>query len=442
MRDKLKQSVGLRIFIIGIISLVLLIPATMVGNLVHEREQTRNKAIHEVSEKWGNAQTIAGPVLSVPMKKYYKDKDGTLMTRIEYAHFLPDDLTISGSMEPEIRYRGIYQIILYGSNLKLSGKFSLPDLRDFDTRREDIFWKDAFVSVGISDMKGIRDTMSIRWNNSTLNAEPGIPTADVLPSGVSSRVALDEGTTSYTFSLDLNLNGSRELNFVPAGKETKVALASNWNSPSFQGNFLPEKREIAASGFTASWKVLQLNRNYPQKWIGKKHDIFRSSFGVNLMKPVDQYQQTTRTTKYAIMFIVMTFAAFFIIEILNKKAIHPMQYFLVGLALVLFYSLLLSLSEHIFFSLSYLLASSVTVALITAYTHSMFASRTLTTIFGGLLSCLYTFLFILLQREDYALLLGSAGLFIILALFMYLTRKVDWYTALVPDAKQAVVREN
>lgn len=442
MRDKLKQSVGLRIFIIGIISLVLLIPATMVGNLVHEREQTRNKAIHEVSEKWGNSQTIAGPILTVPMKKYHKDDAGNWMTRIEYAHFLPDDLSITGAMQSETRYRGIYQIILYGSGLQINGTFSLPDMRDFDVRREDILWKDAIVSLGISDMKGIRDTMSIKWNNAALSAEPGIATADVIPSGVSTKVRLDDHTASYTFSLDLNLNGSRELNFVPVGKETRVALSANWYSPSFQGNFLPEKREIATDGFTASWKVLQLNRNYPQKWIGKKHDIFRSAFGVNLMKPVDQYQQTTRTTKYAIMFIVMTFAAFFIIEILNKKAIHPMQYFLVGLALVLFYSLLLSLSEHIFFSLSYLLASSVTVALITAYTHSMFANRTLTTIFGGLLSCLYTFLFILLQREDYALLLGSAGLFIILALFMYLTRKVDWYTALVPDAKQAVVREN
>jgi inner membrane protein len=431
-----KMSIGVRIIIITVISFVLMIPAIMISSLITERESTRNNAVREVSEKWGYSQKIAGPILTVPFTKTHKDEDGNLITTVHYAHFLPDNLKIDGVMHPEIRYRGIYQAILYGSKLNISGIFSFPDMKSFNIPKDNIIWKDAFISLGITDMKGIKDTLNIKWNDTLLAADPGIPTDNVLASGVSAKVALNEQKGTYAYSIDLSLNGSRDLNFIPVGKETMVDISSSWPSPSFQGNFLPEKREISNSGFIAQWKAIQLNRNYPQKWLNNAYEIKSSAFGVSLVQPANEYQQTHRSIKYALMFIVLTFASFFSIELLSKKDIHPVQYFLVGLALVLFYTLLLSLSEHIQFQFSYLIASSSTVALITAYSRSMFAKATLTAIVALLISVLYGFLYILLQVDDYALLLGSIGLFVILALFMFLTRKINWSNTLQPQADQ------
>jgi inner membrane protein len=435
-KQRSKLSIGVRIIIISVISFVLMIPAILISNLIQERESTRNNAVREVGEKWGNAQKITGPILTVPFITTWRDQNGDLMSSTNYAHFLPDNLKIDGAIYPEIRYRGIYQAILYGSKLNISGSFSFPDMIGFNIPKENVLWKDAFISLGITDMKGIKDTLNIKWNDTLLAADPGVPTDNVLASGVSAKVALNEQRGTYAYSIDLNLNGSRELNFIPVGKETIVDISSTWHSPSFQGNFLPEKREINGSGFTAQWKAIQLNRNYPQKWLNNAHDIKSSAFGVSLVQPANEYQQTHRSIKYALMFIVLTFASFFSIELLSKKDIHPVQYFLVGLALVLFYTLLLSLSEHMQFQFSYLIASSCTVALITAYSRSMFAKATLTAIVALLISLLYGFLYILLQVDDYALLLGSIGLFVILALFMYLTRKINWANTLQPQTEQ------
>jgi inner membrane protein len=228
----------------------------------------------------------------------------------------------------------------------------------------------------------------------------------------------------------LNINGSESINFIPVGKQTNVDLDSDWANPSFEGSFLPNTRDINETGFNASWKVLHLNRSYPQQWIGTKYNIDESSFGVKLLLPVDHYQKSLRSVKYAIMFISLTFLIFFFTEILNKKRIHPIQYLLVGLGLSVFYTLLVSLSEQINFNLAYLLASLSIITLITAYSYSMLKNIKLTVIVAFVLSVLYTFLFTVIQLQDYSLLLGSIGLFLALAIVMYLSRKVDWYSNL------------
>ena len=386
-----------------------------------------------MSEKWGGSQLLAGPILTVPLKKQYKDDKGNITTSIQYAHFLPDELSIQGNVSPQIRRRGIYEVVLYSGKLKVSGAFPHPVMDDLGISDQEIMWKDALLSLGITDMKGIKETIKLTWNDSDLTANPGIESNDVIRSGVSTKVELKENGKSNTFSFNIDLNGSQELKFIPVGKETRVVVSSSWNAPSFQGSFLPEKREISKNGFTAEWKVLQLNRNYPQKWVGKHYEILHSAFGVNLLMPVDHYQKTMRTVKYALLFIGLTFMSFFVIETLTRKTIHPIQYLLIGFALLLFYTLLLSLSEHIHFGYSYLIASSCTVLMITAYTKSVLLSKITTSVIGAILSILYGFLYVLLQVEDYALLLGSIGLFVILGLFMYVTRKIDWYTVIKND---------
>ncbi|MDZ7268694.1 MAG: cell envelope integrity protein CreD [candidate division KSB1 bacterium] len=423
-----RQSVGLRLFIIAGLSLLLLIPAALIIFLIDERKERRDHAILEVSEKWGQSQIIGGPILTIPYQRVVGSSDGkTVTTVVEQAHFLPDFLQVSGELTPEIRHRGIYDVVLYQSDLQVTGTFPAPDFDELGIAPKDILWQDAVFALGISDLKGIRETIVIKWNGVEHIANPGIESKDVLLSGISVKPALQPGAAAHSFHVALKLNGSGELQFLPVGKETKVKIAAAWGNPSFVGSFLPAARELRHDRFTAEWSVLHLNRNYPQQWLGPRQELAASAFGVRLLLPIDEYQKTTRSAKYAIMFIALTFLAFFMTEILNRRILHPIQYLLVGFALLVFYTLLLSLSEYLPFNRSYLIASAAVVILISAYTRGMMQSNAIALLIGGILVLLYGFLFVILQLQDYALLLGSIGLFVILALVMYLTRKIDWF---------------
>jgi inner membrane protein len=422
-----RRSVTLKLMSIGILVLILLIPTSMLTSLVFERETVRNNAIEEVSSKWGSAQTIGGPVLTVPYQVLTKDNQGKTETEIRFAHFLPEHLQFTGTVLPEKRYRGIYVVVLYTAKIHVTGSFVYPDIQALSIPEGNYLFKESSVSIGITDMKGINDTINFRMNDTTYSFNPGLPSSEILASGASFKFNLPK-KKEFHFEFDLNLNGSTALDFLPFGKVTTVTLQSPWSNPSFEGSFLPIKRDINSNGFTASWKTLQLNRNYPQQGIGafvKGEDC--ASFGVRLLLPIDEYQKTMRSVKYCIMFIIITFLTFFFVEVLSKKQIHPIQYLLVGFAICIFYVLLLSISEHIKFDLAYLIGCICVLVLVSAYVKTIFRNNRLTYIFSGLLALLYAFFYSLLQLEDYALLLGSIGLFIIISVIMYLTRKVDWY---------------
>lgn len=432
----LKQSITIRLFTIGILILLLLIPVSMVESLIREREGRQSEAMVEVSSKWGGQQTITGLVLTVPYKTYAKVYEGEktdkfkLVESREYAHFLPEELNISGEISPEVRYRGIYEVIVYNSKIKLNGKFSPPSFEEWKIDNNDVIWEDAYISLGLSDLRSIQENISVNWNDKQYFFNPGIESNDVISTGISSRLPVqhsDSSDTQMKFSLDLNFNGSTSLNFIPLGKMTKVDIKSKWENPSFIGAFLPDNRVIDNSGFSANWKILHLNRPYPQSFKGAVQGINESSFGVNLIVPVDEYQKSMRSAKYAVMFITLTFLIFFFVQILNGVKIHPIQYIIVGLALCVFYTLLIALSEHIAFKFSYLISSLAIISMITLYAKTIFNDRKLTTLIGGILSILYLFIFSIIQMEDYALLMGSIGLFIVLATIMYLSRKINWY---------------
>jgi inner membrane protein len=445
-----KNSIGLRMIIIALLTLVMLVPSAFVEELITERQQRRDGVVNEVSEKWGGVQTVSGPMLSVPYKSVvqtqYVDEKNVTRTKTEqvtlYAHLLPDTLTIQAELKPEVRYRGIYQIVLYRSVLKIRGRISLAGLREVGVNMAEVQWNDIVIALGIGDVKGIRDSVAIDWNGTRLLANPGIPTNDVVASGIAARPAITAtdaaNTAQYEFTIDLNLNGSGELYFVPLGRETNVSVKAPWATPSFVGAYLPEGRDVKDSAFAARWKVLHLNRNYPQQWTGAAaSSVKESAFGVKLMMALDEYQKTFRSAKYAIMFIALTFLAFFMAETLNKKVIHPIQYTLIGLALVIFYTLLVSVSEQMSFNKAYVLSSAAVIALIGLYTRSVLQSNPATIAITGILVVLYGFLFIVLQLQDYALLMGSIGLFVILALVMYLTRRIDWFSLAEPPQQKA-----
>ena len=432
----LKQSVSIRLFTIGILVLLLLIPVSMVESLIREREARQADAIAEVSSKWGEQQTITGLVLTVPYKTYSKVFEGDktdkykLVESKEYAHFLPEELKIDGDISPEVRYRGIYEVIVYNSIVKLSGNFTTPHFEEWKIDNANVLWEDAFISLGLSDLRSIQENISLTWNNKNYFFNPGVESSDVIQNGISTRLPInhsDSLKTKTEFSLNLNFNGSSSLNFIPFGKLTKVNIKSRWKNPSFIGAFLPDKREINPDGFTANWEVLHLNRPFPQSFRGTVQGIQESSFGVNLIVPVDEYQKSMRSAKYAVIFITLTFLLFFFVQILNGVRIHPVQYIIVGLALCVFYTLLIALSEHIAFKFSYLISSVSIISLITLYAKSIFNNKKLTTLICLILSTLYLFIYSIIQMEDYALLMGSIGLFFVLAVIMYLSRKIDWY---------------
>ncbi len=349
---------------------------------------------------------------------------------------------MEGTVTPEVRYRGIFEVIVYNSRLSFSGLFPALELNGFNIAPEDFLIDDAFVSVGISDMTGITEFVSIDWNGNEYIADPGIESDDVLESGISISPGLETGE-EQRFSFELKLNGSSSLLFSPVGKQTDVRLSSEWPNPSFTGNFLPVEREVNASGFSSEWKVLHLNRNFPQQWLGANEEVSNAAFGVELLLPVDEYRKTMRTAKYAIMFISLTFLTFFMIELLSKKIIHPVQYLLIGFALLVFYTLLLSISEYVVFGAAYLIASAAVITLISVYSYSVLSDMLKTGIISGVLVILYGYLYVLLQLQDYALLMGSIGLFTVLALVMYLTRDINWFEIMngqernAPDSRTA-----
>jgi len=432
MKD-LKYNLFFKTSVIFVMALLLLIPAAMIEGLISERENRQQDAVLEVSSKWGLEQTLSGPILSIPYNRYIKQvskKDSTeMIVQIkDYMHFLPDILKVEGSLQPEKRYRGIYEIVVYNSNVLFVGSFNSINFKKFDIPINDILFDKAFVSVGISDLKGIEKQIELNWNNESLSFNPGIPTYDIVNSGINADVMIEmNDKTAYNFEFNLDLKGSQLLHFIPVGKITDINLQSEWMNPSFNGAFLPDSRTIDKDGFKAHWNILHLNRNYPQSWIGSSQSVNGSDFGVDLLLPVDNYQKATRTIKYAILFVALTFMVFFFVEILNKKFIHPIQYILVGFALIIFFSLLLAISEHLKFNYAFILSAIATLLLIGAYVKAILKTNMLTFLLTGILTILYTFIFVIIQLQDYALLIGSIGLFIILGLVMYFSRKIDWY---------------
>ncbi|MBF0227781.1 MAG: cell envelope integrity protein CreD [Desulfobacterales bacterium] len=347
---------------------------------------------------------------------------------INYIHFLPKELNINGTLYPEIRYRSIYETVLYNAKLTIEGSFSYPDSNELSILQENILWHNASISLGISDMKGIKESIAAKINEQEIFMNPGINPTDVMASGVSCKIMLPVNSKDISFKFEINLNGSEEINFIPVGKTTNISINSTWNSPSFTGEFLPVKRNIDEKGFTAEWKILHLNRNYPQQWVESSYQIYTSAFGVKLFIVADIYQKSMRTVKYAIMFILFTFTGFFFSEIINKKRLHPIQYLLIGFTIIIFYTLLISISEHINFNIAYLMSSASIILLITGYSKGILGSKYLSLTVFGMLTVLYGYLYIVLQLEDYALLMGSIGLFVVLSLIMYVTRNIDWYS--------------
>lgn len=472
-----------KILLCGFLGLLLLIPASMVEELVSGRNQLKNAATQEIASKWGSSTVLSGPVLTIP---YQSQEDQVVnvngvqtyrsIPKTKYLHVLPNDLSFETSVDPSVRSRGIYDVVVYRSASSIRGSFDLKELPSLFAKRGIPDYAHATVTIGFSDSKGVESIGKLKFGNAESEFTPGSSIRGVLPNGTSSEVDVASLSGTVAFSADVSVRGSEWIKYLPLGKSTSVKVSSAWANPSFDGAFLPTERNVSDKGFTAEWKILDYNRDFPQFWDDNAYslgyvasgvaygggdswdpygntrmmkyaetsvsdvaansvNLGSSAFGVSLKQGIDSYDKTSRTVRYAILVIGLTFVSFFLMEVMHKMRIHPIQYLLVGFALVVFYTLTLSLSEHMSFDLAYLASAVMTVALVSGYVGLAFRTKELTLTILSILSILYAFIYVILSSEDYALLLGSFGIFFVLALLMYATRNIDWYS--IGDKKEA-----
>ncbi len=426
-----KYHIIIKSVIIFVLLLVFIIPQVIINGLIYERESNQEQAFTDIASKWSGRQTIGGPMIVVPYLEYYRDTAKVMRAVKHHLYILPDQLNVDGVILPEKRHRNIYEVVVYNSKLRIIAQFEGKELKEAIANKGNLLWNEATLVMGISDMRGIKEKLEVKFDDQLLQFNPGVPSGDIFSSGANAGLKIDSAenfiSKKHELSIEMELKGSEKLFIVPVGKTTNMKLQSSWNTPAFNGQFLPEKTTIDNAGFTAEWKVLHLNRNYPQVFTDANYNISYSEFGVDLLMPIDGYQKTSRSVKYAMMIILLTFIVFFLVEITQQRKIHPFNYIIFGFALCLFYTLLLSFSEYMRFSLAYLIASVMTVGSISYFIYYLFKGTRVFAAIGGMLTLLYGFMFVIIQLENYALLIGSLGLFLVMFLIMNYTRKIDWY---------------
>jgi inner membrane protein len=421
-----------RVVLLAFLISLVLIPLYLVHDLVTERYERSQAVADEVASQWGQQQLIAGPVVTVPYLVHVQVvQDGAKVdqTQQRYANFLPDSLSITATAKTEKRYKSIYELLVYAADIHLTGRLPAPSFAGIHVPPGDILWDEATVAIGISDMGGIRQ-LTLKLDGKSLAPVPGMMRDQLFASGAHAALQSASIETARDFAIDIQLNGSGQLQFLPMGNETTVELTADWPHPGFTGNFLPAERQIDAKGFTARWKVSALARNYPQVWSSDQLDFNQVSdgrLGVELTLPGDAYQQIDRIVKYGILVIGLTFTTIFVVDLLKSAKTHFVQYLLVGAALCLFYLLTLSLAEQIRFLYAYTIASAVDIGMIALYL-ARTVSRFTGLLVGAALAVVYGYMYMLLQMEDFVLLSGTIGLFLALGLVMYATRNVDWFS--------------
>lgn len=442
------ESVLLKVLLIGFLTLILFIPNFWVQNLISERQNRQTEIEKDIANEWSGEQLIQGPVLVIPYSKTVTeksdDKDKTPITKEEQidVHILPENLNIKANVKPTKLHRGIFESVVYQSKIELSGSFSALDLKKSGINPERLNWSKVKIIIGISDLKGLKNNPQIKLADSIYEVEPDFSSEDLFDNNLVATADLSSiKSTKLNFSFSLDLKGSDALKFLHLGKSTRVNVAGNWPDPSFIGRYLPDERDFKNNQFNADWLLSYYNRPYPQQWEGDKiitpkkdkNDSDLSSekaddntFGVKFIVPVDQYQKTMRTAKYAILIIMLTFISLFFMEFLQKKKIHLLQYILISAAMIVYYTLLLSFSERVGFNIAYLIASLSTILLISSFIKALLKSIKPALIFAAILSIFYGFIFVIIQLQDLALLSGSIALFVVVAVLMYLSAKIDW----------------
>lgn len=448
-RPPWRGSIYSKLFTIAFLLFVLQIPIACIQGVISERIQTKSEAEEFITQRSGKNQTFSAPTLSIPYIYRYQDEQRRERSYKAYAEILPEHLKIHSSVNVQKLYRGIFEFPVYTTELEVQGTIAATSFRPSDVAEQDILWDQAVLNMGVSDPRTIQDLAEFKFDGRILEPEPGVQSTSLATSGIHFQIPNSNSSmtgTAHTFSTKMTLGGSQSLSFLPVGRTTEITMTSPWANPSFMGSYLPISREVSEEGFKATWKILDLGRSFPRVLMNSTQSsqslqFSSSQFGVGFYAPVDAHRMSERALKYELFVIALTFLIFAMFEIFYKVRIHSIQYLLVGAALVLFYLLLLSLSEQIGFSIAYLLASATVLSLVSSYSKSILKRRAGSSTVGLSLALLYGFFFTLLQEQDYSLLIGTVGLTLILGFVMYLTRNIDWYAIGVGDPEGSLDAE-
>jgi inner membrane protein len=426
-----KQLAG-KLITLGVLVAVTWLATVFVWGVLEDRESQQEQATNDVAEQWSGAQILTGPVLTVPIERTSLGATGEILIEPDTLILLPREVAYAGDIATQIRTRGIYDTPVYTTNIQGSGVFDLSNIELDTSKNIRLLWDKATISLNVSDTRGIASSSTFTLDSTPYSFSPSSLFSTLDKNGVHTTVFLDRTKTEHPFTFHLQLQGSKEISFLPLGKNTTITLSSDWNAPSFKGQFLPEERTVTNEGFTATWNIASFGTNIPQYWTANSNSIdsemlLSKTLGVGLFQEVDFYTLVTRAVKYSILFISLTFLTFFMYEMLIGLRIHPIQYLLVGLSIALFYLLLLSFAEIIGFLLAYLLSTVAITLLITGYCVSIFKVKKRAYAISALLLSLYTYLYTLLQLEELSLVFGSILLFGVLTTVMYITRNFDWY---------------
>lgn len=464
--EKISNSTVLKLFVIFFLSLILLIPLSLISDLIEERKNREQEVSGGIALNWGKEQVISSPVLAIPYRETIplsaeKAEKSNLREELKWIFVLPKTSNITTDITPQHLSRGIYNAVVYNSNITLDGSFDKISLEKLEIPNEQIDWKGSKLIFGIQDFKGLGKRPSLNWDGNELTFDPDFNNLKLFTQNLVCPVPLDPQKTDHRFKIKLNLKGSKSLNFLPLGDQTNIQAKGNWANPSFTGAFLPGKRNTETSNFSASWEIPSFSRKLPQQWTGDARSIFQfdnnlengnegneqkpaqavsttiasannlldnaDMITINFLPDINNYQKTTRVAKYGILVIILTFTSLLFTEVIKKKRIHIIQYILIGAAMVLFYTLLLALSEHIGFNLAYLTASVATVMLIGSFIKSITKDQKSALLLSSILALFYLFIYILMQLRDYSLIAGTIGIFIILAILMRVSTKINWY---------------
>ncbi|GAA3928569.1 cell envelope integrity protein CreD [Litoribacillus peritrichatus] len=446
----MQKVLAIKVAVIGLIALILLIPLAMISDKIFERSNYLYEAKNSVARSWTGSQHVMGPLIVIPYQiektkevwNKEKTEKTTKVTRTNRKKYLlPEQVRMDANIVNDVRFKGIYKVPVYTSRLNVQGEVDRDVLnkllKEIETEGEKINYFKPYLTATVSDPRGINSIPKLDWMGQELAFEPGSK-LNANNNGIHAYLpefplpsADKKIQTNIPFQFELELRGMEEISFVPVGQEAIVSMDSDWPHPEFTGLFLPANRTISDSGYQAEWKITSFASNIADKveacQDGNCNDLFSSGFGVKHIETVDVYLQSERSVKYGILFIGLSFIAFFIFEVIRKLPIHAIQYTLVGFAIAVFYLLLVSLSEHLDFALSYLIATLCCAGLLLFYLRYVLRGFTQALMFSGLLLLLYGVLYVIISAEDFALLMGAFLTFVTLTIVMISTRNIDWY---------------
>jgi len=437
------SSGGFKIIMLIIIILLLLIPISMIRSLVNERSSRADKAEESIMEAWGSQLNIYGPVIRIPVVerdeiKTSTEKEGekiNIVIKNKALWITPRDLQITGNLSAEKKRRGIFSVALFSGEMELTGSFSLERIMSELKENQTLHPEQAEIIIGLTSQKGIRKVLKADWNGNELFLKPGSRQFAFDTNNDNGMNALSplKSNEFNAFEIRFAVQGGKSIRMLPIGELTQSSIVSDWVSPSFQGGSLPIDYSLSGSGFDAKWEISYLSRSIPLFWwttesggYDGRLNLKRELYGVDFFKPLDHYALNERAVKYAILFLVIPFLTLFFLEIFSRKSIHPTQYLLSGLANVIFYLLLLSISEHLSFSIAYLIAAFALTGMMSLYARSLLETWARSAYMGLVMALLYLILYLTLNAEDWALLIGSIAAFLICGVVMFLTRKLDW----------------